>query len=492
MVDTNNKPAPDTKFVSGTIWMVALRWCMRAIGLISTIVLARLLTPSDFGIIAMAAAVVGLLDAISATGVDLALIRKTEPSRQLMNAAWTIRILQGLFVALVLLLITPFATQYFDEPLLKSVLPILAIAAFVKGLENIGTMAFRKDLDFAKDFRFMVYQKVAGLVLTVVLALWLRDYRAVVYSLVGQAFFRVGLSFVMHPYRPRLAIRGMGEIWSFSQWLLISRIGVFLSEKIDQFFVGGRVGSASMGNYYIGYEVGTMFVYEIVMPTRRALFPNLSKLLNHTEKFIEASLGMFGLICLVCIPAGMGIFIVAEDLVQLFFGEKWLQAVPVLRWMGLLGSVVGLTMALDLILLVKKQAKKTAARAWLEASLLLVTLILLDNIEIEKVAITRLVVAAALIPIMIILVRNTLGVPLNRLISLLWRPALASGFMLTADRWLLGSGFDNVILNLAAHVLVGVIAYVFAIATLWYLSGRPNGPEQKVLELVPTSLRSKS
>ena len=87
-------PHADT-MVRGSVWMVAMRWCMRGIGLISTVILARLLTPEDFGIVAMCMIVVGLLEAISYTGVDLALIRDSRTTRHHYDTAWTIQVLQA-------------------------------------------------------------------------------------------------------------------------------------------------------------------------------------------------------------------------------------------------------------------------------------------------------------------------------------------------------------------------------------------------------------
>ena len=109
-------PTGGQRLLSGSLWMIAMRWSMRLIGLVSLIVLARLLAPDDFGIIAMAMIFVGLLEIIAFTGVDLALIRDDQAGRAHYDAAWTIRIIQGALVAGLLLLAAPLAGGYFDEP----------------------------------------------------------------------------------------------------------------------------------------------------------------------------------------------------------------------------------------------------------------------------------------------------------------------------------------------------------------------------------------
>ena len=114
------------KFINGALWMIAMRWMMRLFGILSTIILARLLTPTDFGIVALALIVVGLLEVLSWTAIDLALIQKQETTREHYDTAWTVQILQGLFIALLLVGVSPYAASYFDEPALIHVVYILA------------------------------------------------------------------------------------------------------------------------------------------------------------------------------------------------------------------------------------------------------------------------------------------------------------------------------------------------------------------------------
>lgn len=96
----------------GSAWMVGLRWAMRGLGLLSTFILARLLTPADFGLVAMAMLVVGLVEVFGQAGQQLALIRIPDPVRADYDAAWTLGILIGFSVALVLWAISPLAALY--------------------------------------------------------------------------------------------------------------------------------------------------------------------------------------------------------------------------------------------------------------------------------------------------------------------------------------------------------------------------------------------
>ncbi len=150
--------------------------------------------PEDFGIIAMAMIVVGLVEVFSYLGVDLALIQRKEPTRDYYDTAWTINILQGALLTIFLLLVAPLIGSFFNEPRVVPVVQVLAFRALAVGFENIGTVAFRKELDFAKDFRFGVLKKLLTFTVTVSLALWLQNYWAIVAGLAGAPLLGVGFS----------------------------------------------------------------------------------------------------------------------------------------------------------------------------------------------------------------------------------------------------------------------------------------------------------
>jgi len=168
------------KFVNGALWMVAMRWMMRLFGLVSLIILARILTPTDFGIVALAMLIVGLLEILSWTAIDLALIQRQETTREHYDAAWTLQVLQGLLVAVLLIIFSPYAASFFDEPALTNVIYVLALKFFILGFQNIGVVDFRKDLKFAKEFNFHLYKQAFSFLTVVSLALILENYWALV------------------------------------------------------------------------------------------------------------------------------------------------------------------------------------------------------------------------------------------------------------------------------------------------------------------------
>lgn len=352
--------------VRGSVWMIASRWAMRLVGLVSTMILARLLAPEDFGLIAMALIAYGLLETISYAGVDLALMRGGADSREHYDTAWTVQILQGLFIAGCLAVAAPFVAAYFAEPRATAVMWWISVRAVVESLANIGVVAFRKELDFAKEFRYLVYNKAINFVTVVGAALVLRNYWALVVGSMVGAVMSVGLSYRMHPYRPRLSLARVRDIWGFSQGLVVSRIGSYLNRRCDEFVVGGAAGTTAMGSYHVANELATLPSNELVMPIRRAMFPTLSKIADRRDEFVASVLSSFSAVAAMCLFTAFTLMSLAPEVVAIVLGGKWADAVPLIRWLAVYGGFSALVLVLEVPLWVAGRTDITAKQAWLE------------------------------------------------------------------------------------------------------------------------------
>ena len=210
-----------------------MRWLMRLLGLISTVVVARLLAPSDYGVVAIAMIAVGLLETIAYLGVDLSLIKDQNAGQDEFDSAWTIQLIQGIAISTLLYFSAPWVALYFNEPRAQNVIVWLALRPIIDSLQNIGLVALRRDLDFAREFRFNLLTKILGVCVQITAALYFRNYWSLVLGMIAASVITSLLSYLMHPYRPRLTLVKAANIWSFSQWLLVSRVGSFFNRRAD-------------------------------------------------------------------------------------------------------------------------------------------------------------------------------------------------------------------------------------------------------------------
>ena len=481
-----------SNLMRGSVWMIASRWMMRFIGLISTMVLARILAPEDFGLIAMVMLAYGMLETLSYATVDLALMRAGNDTRAHYDTAWTIQVIQGAFLMGCLLLAAPWVSSYFSEPRALAVMLWVAPKALIDGLQNIGVVAFRKELDFAKEFRYTLYNKLLNFVVVIAAALWFRNYWALVFGALLASAAGVVVSYVMHPYRPRLSLAKAGEIWSFSQWLMISRIGSFLNRKCDEFVVGGAAGSAAMGNYHVANELATLPSNELVMPMRRAMFPVLTKIAHQREEFIAAVMSSFSAVAAMCLFVSFCLMLVAPELVAVVLGAKWHEAGPLIRWLALFGGFSALALVLEVPLWVSGKTNLSAVQSWLElAAILPLSIWAVQAHGAQGAAAARAGVAIAMVPVMMWLTAHSGSVPFRVLMACLWRPLAAALLMTAAVLALPWPAFGVPLVLLLLKSAVCAVLYTAALLMLWVVSGRPAGFEASAVDMALRRLRGR-
>ncbi len=462
----------------GSAWTVGLRWAVRGLGLINTFVLARLLSPGDFGLVAMAMAAVGLIEVLGETGQRLALIRIPAPTRDDYDSAWTLSILVAVALTLLQWAVSPLAPLYFHTAEAAWLIRLLALRTLIGGFENIGVIAFRKDLRFGADFKFQILQRLATIAVTIGAALWLRDERALVAGILGGRVLSVALSFVLHPYRPRWCTRRIHGLLAFSGWMLAVHVAQFVQDKADEFVVGGVAAPAVMGNYAVAADVATAPTIEVVLPVTRALFPVFARIGEDAGAVRAAFLDVFAASMLISVATGLGMALVAEDFVRLALGPAWLDAVPLVRILAIAGGLYGIMQTgftvLGAVGHAKLSAQLTGTRAALTVLALTAAALLGD---VQTVALARTAVTGLFIPGMFLALTRVLPVTLGDLAARGWRPVAAGVPMALLVPLAQHAAPDSPLLRLVLAMAAGAAAYGGTLLLLWRLAGRPEGLE---------------
>jgi O-antigen/teichoic acid export membrane protein len=465
--------------------MILLRWAIRLTGLVSTIMLARLLMPSDFGIVAMAMFVVGLLELLSQSGQKLTIIRHAAPTREDYDTAWTVSVIVGLFIAAAIVALSPLAQIYFHEPRVVPVMCWLALRSILGGFENIGAVDFRRDLQFNRFFIYNVCPKLVSFMVTILLAFLWRNYWALVAGMVCQQLAMNVLSYTMHPYRPRFSIVKINEIRSFSVWTLVRTIGNYLNSQIDLLAVGGILGTSAMGRYTVAADVAASPSRELVDPLIAVLYPVMSKARFDPVTLRGLFVRTFGWSAVICFSASVGVMMVAHDLIHLVLGAKWFDIEPLMGWLALEAGLLGLCgsayTAFDAI----GKPHLGARMQWVRVVILVLVLapiaLLLKNII--AIAIVRLIVTVIFIPTLFVATGREMDITPKDYLAAMWRPAAAASVMALVIYW------SNVLISpglfrLLFDVLLGVATFSLVSMSLWKITGSPVGPEQDILTAV--------
>lgn len=482
--------SPQRHMLRGSIWTIAVRWCLRLMGLVSTVVLARLLTPADYGIVTIATMIVGIVEVFGRTGQYSAIVRHPNPTREHYDSAWTVSLLLGFGLGLIIWALTPITVAYFHEPRAKLVVEILAFRTMMAGSQNIGIVNFQRNLEFGKRFWFNVTPSLVSFVVTMVAAFALRNYWALVIGVMSQHVTNFVLSYVLEPFRPRLCFTKVGEIWSFSFWSLIKNIGAYLNTQIDRVVVGGFAGAAAMGRYYVATDVAVAPSQEMIAPMVSVLMPVMATVQHDPEKRRELYLTVLYWSALICTSTAVGVALIANDMVDLVLGPKWADAKPLMPWLALSYGVLGLGTSVYTTLDTVGLPMFSARLQWVRLMAMVVAIASVAYYyrDLEIIAATRLVVTIAITPTLFFALSKPLGLAPRDFLVALWRPMAAGLAMavtvLGVNELIAFTGNPRLFLDVA----VGALTYGGTLMLLWVLVGRPKGPEQVFWERISSRL----
>jgi O-antigen/teichoic acid export membrane protein len=476
-------PGKSTVFAGATI-VVAMRWMDRLLGLLSTLVLVRLLTPADFGVVAMAAIVVGLIDVVLDLGVHVALIHNRATTDEHFHTGWTIRAMQAAIAALIVVAASWPAADYYHDPRIAGVMHAMAAAVLIGGFENIGIVMFQKNMTFGRDFQFFFFKRLLGVSISIIAALTLRSYWALVIGTLGTRIAGVALSYVMHDFRPRFSLKKAGEIWTLSQWVLIKNIGSYVDSRIDKLVVGRRFDATTMGAYTLADELAALSSTELLAPLGRVLFPAFVDARSDAVNLRRIFLLALGVQALIGLPAAVGITLVAAEAVLAFLGPAWAIAIPFVQVMGLMNALLCLVASAAYVLLALGKARTLSYCAWTQVGIFALLLLLpSDSMGPLWIALLRLaVVFAGFLIYTYVTLREMPDVRLPDLLRCCWRPLAATGAMAIV---LLLAPIPTELPALAALVTkigLGAMTYISAVVMFWYMAGRPDGAERYVLD----------
>ena len=345
--DENGRNSLGKRIAFGTVWVMASRLLVRGMGLINTLILARLLVPEDFGLVAIGVTLMQLLQNFSDIGVSQTVIRFRQASSQMIDTLFTLSALRGLAVAIVLLALVPLAPMLFGDPRAAGVIAAISIAPLVLGLKNPRFFEFERDLDFSRTFRLEAIAKSLSVIVAVSIALVFRTYWAIIIGILAGAVAEVCASYLLRTYRPRISFQAFSDLIGFTGWLAAVSFVTALNNKLDTLLLPKLAGASATGVFHVGHQIADIPTEEIATPMARAIYPGLSELQEDREQMNRTFLQGVEVLGAVGLPAAIGCAFVAEDLVALLLGDNWQMVAPVLQIYGPAAALVMLFAALQ-------------------------------------------------------------------------------------------------------------------------------------------------
>ncbi|MCA9872154.1 MAG: lipopolysaccharide biosynthesis protein [Anaerolineales bacterium] len=453
----------------GTFWLYAATYSGKILVFISTVILARLLQQTDFGLAGYALIVISFLEVLSDLGIGSAVIYYRDDQKVLDTAFW-LNLATGFALFALTWFVAPYAAVFFNDPRITAMTRFLGLSFPLTAVGNIHSALLRKNLTFKRKFVPDITKSFGKGVLSVVLALaGLGAWSLVIAQVFGTAVSVIALWWVS-PWRPGFQFdREMARplLGYGTNIVAVNGLGTFINQ-VDYLVVGRVLGAAALGVYTLAFRIPELLVKEFCANAGQVIFPAYAKIREDRAALSQGFLITMRYMSLITVPVALGLAAVSQPLVITFFTEKWAAAIPVLSAISIYTLIRSITFNIG-------DVYKAQGRPDILTRLSLVKAVMLAPAlwwaavvvgSITAVAWMQVVIAFLAGLLNLVVAARLLDTPLSRITRTFW-PSLAAGtVMAVIVRALLSQLGDwPSIWQLVAGVAVGAVVYG---AILWF------------------------
>lgn len=453
------------KVAGGVAWSIAEKVGSMLLQMVVSIVVARLLLPEDFGVMAILTFFTALALVMVDSGFSQTLIRKDSPSREDYQSvfAFNIGVSVVLYVALVAL--APVVARYYELPVIAKIAPVLFL------LLPINALCVIQNAIFTREFRFQLLSKAnfAASLVAGAVAIAMALAGCGVWSLVGQRVATLAVKtlilWVRSDWRPSLGLsmRPVREMAPFSFRLLTTDLISSVYNNISQMFIGKIYSADTLGFFNQAQKFKDLPLTSAMQSVQSVTYPALSKIGDQREKFAESYRQVLMVVAFMLFPAMIGIAVVAEDLFALLLGEKWMPTVPYLQILCLTGLFQPLAIIAYNILKVKSDGAIILRLEIAKKALMTLLLALTIPHSVKAVAWGLVVMSFCEFAINFIASMRYTSLTLWRAIRTLLPTVIVTAVMATAVIFVGRAMCEcGVALRLVVEIVVGVVVYLLA------------------------------
>lgn len=319
-----------SQVLSSSFILLIIRLIQRSIGLISTLILARVLTPNDFGIVAISVLIVHFCDALSATGSQQYIVQKVDVDSEDVNSAWTIDIIMKSILWMILIFTVPYISAWYGRPEIENALYVSSFVLLIGAFKSPGLMLLRRALSYKPIFRISILQKLLSFSVVMVFVYFDPSYWAlIVGDLVSTLTLTIG-SYFIHTFKPKISLSKIKEQWAFSQWVLLKGGIGFVRAESDTILVSKYFSSEALGVYHMARHLSIMPSTEIIGPAIEPLIASFARVKKEPKKLAYQFTLSLLVIVLLITPACAFIWSFPEPIIDFFLGDQWGVAYPIL------------------------------------------------------------------------------------------------------------------------------------------------------------------
>ena len=471
MTATRHDAGLGTTAARAVAWNYASFASGKLLVLVTMAILARLLTPEQFGIVGFASLAVAYLSVLKDLGLGAAVIQRKDDVEESAQTVFLLNLVIGAVLTAVTFLAAPLVASFFREPL---VTPLLRVLGFTFVLESLGSMhvvLLKRNLDFRRKLvpdvgRSLVKGIVAVSTAATGFGVW-----ALVWGQLAGVVASVILSWMVIPWRPtwRFERRLVRPLARFGGPLVLTDIEYAIWANLDYVVVGRMLGDTALGVYTLAYRLPELLVHSVWRVLAQAIFPVFSRLQDDVAALRKGFLATIRYTQIAIVPLCVGLFVTAEPAVAVLFGDQWSAAVPVLQVMAIFSLIGSIGVNAGDVYKALGRTDVLAKLAAVELMFLVPALVYGARWGVLGVAWAHAAVAGIDSAIRIAVARRMIGIG----IADVWRqlaPSFAAGAILAGVAMLslrLTAGFGS-LSSLLITAALGACTYV---GVLWRLDG---------------------
>ena len=451
----------------GAAWTGLAFVANKGVLLLSTVVLARLLTPVEFGIVAIALVVVGYVERLSEGGLESAIISFPGDDQKCFDHALGLSLALGSGFLILGVLSAPLIAVVFDEPEVAPVVAVLSVLYLSTSIRQMLSGAMARRMQFGRRVIPELIRAVvkAGVMISLAFAgwgVWALTIGHVVGAVVGVAAFWLALGtritprFTAETSRPLLRFGG-----AFS---LVAVLGTVI-QNADYVMIGLRADSAAVGLYTIGFRIPELTVLAVPAIASQSLIAGFVRLSESASELRRAYLSSLGMLSAILMPLGLGLVLCSDDAVGLLFGDQWEEAGPVAARLGLFALISGITFPFGDVLKATGRASLLVRIAVVRLVITLPLLWVAAGQGLVAVANAHVLASGFLIVLSAVLASRMFGADVrSQVLAVL--PPLMAGIVMVCAVLAVRSMLEPGALRLLAAVAVGAGVYALSMALL--------------------------
>lgn len=319
-------------FLAGVGWLGVSKGITQIGTWIATIIIARLLTPADYGLVGMSGLLVGVITLVGDFGLNASIIQKKEISHKEISALFWHFVLIGLVLSLIIYILAPLGARFWKEPELINLIRLSALVFMVDSLCQVPSALLQKNMRFREYGIVLSLSAISGSIVSIILAYYGMGPYSLIFGTMSAIIVKLILAYAYEPFRPKIIFVTKETMMhlKFGTTLTAGRYLWWYYSNCDFWLASKFLGKSAYGSYSMAFQLASLPIEKIAAVINPVAFPTFSKIEDDKERG-EFFFKILKYMAYISFPIFIGFFWTADDLINLLLGEKWQDTILVFK-----------------------------------------------------------------------------------------------------------------------------------------------------------------